>query len=366
MPADYYTGDRAHGAGGDGVDWDALHGAGGGGGGGNYDEYAAGTSGGPGGAYGGGGGGDYVGYAHTGGDGGQGLIVITYTPATTPGTPGTPTYSGTTATSTTVSWSAATAATTYKVERCTTAGCSSYTQIASGVSGTSYNDSGTLTGNTTYGYRVRGTNTYGDGSYSSGSEVTTLPNVPGTPSFSGTTATSTTVSWSAPSGGASTYKVERCTTTGCSSFTQIASGVSGTSYNDTGTLTANTTYRYRVRATNTAGDGLYSAGAEVTTSPNAAACTLSANPSGILAGNTSTLSWTTTDATSASLDNGIGSVSTGSGSTSVTPSATTVYTLTVAGTGGGGSCTATVSTSHSAATFFGGHVILQGSHIYIR
>lgn len=341
--------------GGNGTEWDALHGAGGGG--------AYGEPGGCGGLYGGGGSPSPEGQ---GCPGANGLVVITYTPLTTPGTPGTPTFSNTTATSTTVSWSTAAGASTYKVERCTTTGCSSYTEIASGVSGTSYDDTGTLTGNTTYGYRVRATNTYGDGSYSSGAEVTTLPNVPGTPSFSSTTSTGTTVSWSAPTGGASTYKVERCTGTGCSSYSQIAGSVSGTSYNDTGTLSPSTTYRYRVRGTNTTGDGLYSAGAEVTTNANAATCTLSASPSGIIPGGSSTLSWTTTDASSASIDNGIGSVSTGSGSTSVTPSATTLYTLTVSGTGGGGSCTATVGVSRSAATFFGGHVLISGSHIYIR
>lgn len=342
--------------GGNGTEWDALHGAGGGGG---YND----SSGGCGGLYGGGGSASPEGQGCTGAGG---LLVITYTPLTTPGTPGTPTFSNTTATSTAVSWSAAAGASTYKVERCATTGCSSYTEIATGVSGTSYDDTGTLTGNTVYRYRVRATNGFGDGSYSSGAEVTTLPNVPGTPSFGSTTSTGTTVSWSAPTGGATTYKVDRCSGTGCSSYSQIAGGVSGTSYNDTGTLSPSTTYRYRVRGTNTTGDGLYSAGAEVTTPANAATCTLSASPSGIIPGGSSTLSWTTTDASSASIDNGVGSVSTGSGSTSVTPSATTLYTLTVSGTGGGGSCTATVGVSRSAATFFGGHVLISGSHLYIR
>jgi hypothetical protein len=47
------------------------------------------------------------------------------------------------------------------------------------------------------------------------------------------------------------YRLERCTGSSCTSFSQIATPTT-TSYSDTG-RTANTTYRYRVRATNAAG-----------------------------------------------------------------------------------------------------------------
>ena len=46
--------------------------------------------------------------------------------------------------------------------------------------------------------------------------------------------------------------VERCQGLGCSNFVQIASTI-GTLFNDTG-LTASTTYSYRVRATDAAGN----------------------------------------------------------------------------------------------------------------
>jgi hypothetical protein len=55
--------------------------------------------------------------------------------------------------------------------------------------------------------------------------------------------------------------------------------------------------------------------------------TLTASPASIAGGGASTLTWTTSNATSASLDNGIGAVGTNS-SKSVSPSATTTYTLT--------------------------------------
>lgn len=68
----------------------------------------------------------------------------------------------------------------------------------------------------------------------------------------------------------------------------------------------------------------------------------SANPTSISAGGSSTLSWSTSNATSVTIDNGIGSVAT-SGSQSVSPTATTTYTLTATGPGGSATATATVS-----------------------
>jgi YD repeat-containing protein len=60
----------------------------------------------------------------------------------------------------------------------------------------------------------------------------------------------------------------------------------------------------------------------------------SASPATINQGSSSTLSWVGSNATSASIDNGVGSVSTSGGSVSVSPSTTTTYTLTLTGSGG--------------------------------
>src|SRR5207244_2069965 len=62
------------------------------------------------------------------------------------------------------------------------------------------------------------------------------------------------LSWTASTDnvGATGYKVERCQGTACSHFTEVYTPV-GTSQADPG-LTANTTYRYRVRATDAAGN----------------------------------------------------------------------------------------------------------------
>jgi hypothetical protein len=246
-------------AGGAGQSWDSTHGAGGGGGGSgdcNGCTTPASGSGGLYGAGGGGGGGGAVG--RLGGTGAQGIIVITYTTGLYPGTPGTPTFSNIAQTSMRVNWSAALSALTYKVERCAGAGCTNFVQIASGVNALFFNDTG-LTANTSYSYRVRGTNPDGDGVFSSVGSQTTVaspPGVPGTPTFSSVTSSGKRVNWTAGSG-ATSYKLERCTGAGCSSFSQIAGGVGNTYYDETG-LWPSTSYSYRVRSTNSAGDSAYS------------------------------------------------------------------------------------------------------------
>jgi hypothetical protein len=64
--------------------------------------------------------------------------------------------------------------------------------------------------------------------------------------------------------GVTGYLVERCQGAACTTFVQIAA-VSGTTYSDTG-LAANTSYSYRVRATDAAGNlGPYSNVASATT-----------------------------------------------------------------------------------------------------
>jgi len=61
--------------------------------------------------------------------------------------------------------------------------------------------------------------------------------------------------------------------------------------------------------------------------------TLNVAPTSIGAGESATLSWTTTDAADISIDNGVGSVA-ASGAVSVSPTATTTYTLNANGVGG--------------------------------
>lgn len=72
--------------------------------------------------------------------------------------------------------------------------------------------------------------------------------------------------------------------------------------------------------------------------------TLQANPTTINKGESSTLSWNSTDATQLSIDPGVGAVN-AQGSTKVSPTDSTTYTITASGPGGSASATAAVSVS---------------------
>ena len=91
------------------------------------------------------------------------------------------------------------------------------------------------------------------------------------------------------------------------------------------------------------------ASVEVTVVPPPEPCVIdsfSANPSSIPAGGSSALSWSISDATSASIDPGVGAIAANSvadGSTSVSPDSTTEYELTASGPGGSCSDTVTVT-----------------------
>ncbi len=210
------------------------------------------------------------------GSGNTGPYSNTATATTAAGTPSAPTNLAATASGSTqvnLSWGASSEAggtiSQYLIERCQGAGCSNFAQIGT-ATGLTYADSG-LSGSTSYSYRVRAKDSAGNtGSYSNVATVSTAaPTITAPANLTAASASSTQINltWSAAteSGGTvSAYLIERCQGSGCSSFAQIAS-VSGTSYNDA-SLTAATTYAYRVRATDAAGDlGPYSNTATATT-----------------------------------------------------------------------------------------------------
>lgn len=113
---------------------------------------------------------------------------------------------------------------------------------------------------------------------SSGPADTTAPSAPGTPTFSGTTASGVTVGWTAATdteSGITSYTVARAT--GSGSYADIAT-VTTRSFPDTG-LSASTTYNYKVKATNGAGIvGAYSTAAGVTTSASSGDTTAPSAP----------------------------------------------------------------------------------------
>ena len=76
--------------------------------------------------------------------------------------------------------------------------------------------------------------------------------------------------------------------------------------------------------------------------PSPPTASLSASPPTIYPGDSTALTWTTGNATSQSINNGVGSVA-ASGSVSVSPTVTTTYTLTATGAGGTTTTSATVT-----------------------
>ena len=91
-------------------------------------------------------------------------------------------------------------------------------------------------------------------------------------------------------------------------------------------------------------DGLSAGGSgTVTVAQSVQILSFTANPSTIGQGESSTLSWSISNGTGASIDNGVGSVNATSGSKSVSPAATTTYTLTAQGPNGPKTAKATVT-----------------------
>ncbi len=148
----------------------------------------------------------------------------------------------------------------FKIERALGAGA--FSQVATvGADVTTYADSG-LTASTSYSYRVRATNSAGDSTYSNTATAMTSaapPSPPAAPTGLVATAASSSainLTWLDQSTNETGFKIERAL--GAGAFSQVATvGAGVTTYADSG-LTASTSYSYRVRATNSAGNSVYS------------------------------------------------------------------------------------------------------------
>ena len=187
-----------------------------------------------------------------------------------PSQPGTLTATAVSPSEVDLSWGASTGSVSgYLIERCSGASCTSFTQIAAPAgTGTSYKDT-SVSPSTSYSYRVRATDAAGDLSpYSNTASATTPapPSQPGTLTATAVSPSEVDLSWGASTGSVSGYLIERCSGASCTSFTQIAAPAgTGTSYKDT-SVSPSTSYSYRVRATDAAGDlSAYSNTASATT-----------------------------------------------------------------------------------------------------
>jgi hypothetical protein len=153
----------------------------------------------------------------------------------------------------------------FYIERCQGAGCTNFIGVgASGganlVTWTDYN----AAAGQNYSYRVRAWNPDGYSGYSNTAAVgvsgdtSSPPPAPSNLIGQALSKSEIKLTWTNSGAAQDAVKIERCRGLSCSSFTQIAT-VAGTAtaYADS-RLTANTSYRYRVRGHTSAGDTSYS------------------------------------------------------------------------------------------------------------
>lgn len=189
--------------------------------------------------------------------GSWGCVVSISVPPVVPAVPALITYPATSGTGNyAVTWAASTGATSYQLERSANSG-STWTPVYSGAALT-FSDTVT---NGTYSYRVKATNSAGSSEYRTGSSgcVVSIPappaSVPAIPASITYPATSNTgkytVAWPASSG-ATSYQLERTANNG-STWTAVYNGTA-VSYSES---VANGTYRYRLKATNSAGSSAW-------------------------------------------------------------------------------------------------------------
>jgi hypothetical protein len=127
-------------------------------------------------------------------------------------------------------------------------------------------------------------------------------------------------------------------TTNATSVT-IDQGIGPVALSGSRSVSPSATTTYTVTATNAAGSATATATLTVNLPPPLPTATLDVSPATITAGGSATLSWSTTNATTVSIDGGIGVVGT-TGSRSVSPTTTTTYTLTAANITGSATATA--------------------------
>ncbi len=140
------------------------------------------------------------------------------------------------------------------------------------------------------------------------------------------------------------------TTTNATSV-NIDQGIGTVAASSSTSVTPAATTTYTVTATNAT--GVATATATLTVGPTLPTASIGVSPAGIAPGESATLSWSTTNATSVSIDQGVGSVA-ATGSVTVSPAVTTTYTITASNAQGSvaRSTTLTVNPPAAGTTYF--------------
>ena len=212
-----------------------------------------------------------------------------------PEMPGSFSLGGETASSIGLTWSDLSSNETgFEIERSLTGLGGDFTLIHTADPGsTSYTNTG-LQDETQYYYRIRAINATGPSLYTSVETTSTLLAVPVAPTslaVAGVTASSVQLTWNDNSDNESGFEIQRSLTGLPFSYVPVqTTGANATSYTNTG-LSESTTYYYRVRAINLAGESGFSNVVSTTTGLG-----LPAAPTGLTAGTITTssvqMSWT--------------------------------------------------------------------------
>jgi hypothetical protein len=146
----------------------------------------------------------------------------------------------------------------YRIERCTGAGCTEFSEIGLTGPDATFFAAGGLSLNQTYSFQVRAYNAVGTSSYTNTSTANTI--VPADPTgLTATTLSGSTIelNWTDNSDNEAAFRIERCIGVDCEGFIEITTvGADVTTYQNTG-LSLNLTYTYRVRASNVPGASGY-------------------------------------------------------------------------------------------------------------
>jgi hypothetical protein len=165
------------------------------------------------------------------------------------------------ATNPSLNWNASTGASSYGLQVSTNSSFFTTVVNETGITTTSYAASG-FANNTTYYWRVNASNAGGTSGWSSSRNFTTVVAAPSPPTLSspesGTTgvATNPTLNWNTAAG-ATSYRLQVSTSSSFFTTAVNQASITTTSYAVSG-LTNNTTYYWRVNATNAGGTSAYS------------------------------------------------------------------------------------------------------------